>query len=504
MIQLTLGQIAEIVNGQLDGGAQADTPVTGTVEFDSREITPGGLFLALPGARVDGHEFAAKAVAQGAAAVLAARAVDAPSILVPPVGPSKSNADIYANDPDGYGAAVIEALSKLARYVVDLAVGEHSLNVVAVTGSAGKTSTKDFIATVLSMAGDTVAPPGSFNNEIGLPHTALRCTEATRYLVAEMSARGIGHIAHLARITPPRIGAVLNVGSAHLGEFGSRENIAQAKGELIEALPSAADGGVAVLNADDPFVAGMAPRTRARVVTFSTANPPARGADYWASDLSLDDVARASFTLHTRNGSWPVTLQVFGEHQVSNALAAAAVAIEAGIPEATVVSGLDSHAAASAHRMDVRTRPDGVTIINDSYNANPDSMRAGVAALAYTASARTESKSWAVLGQMGELGDDAVEAHRALGAELAKYHIERLIAVGDNPNCRALGEQAAALGVKTYAVADADAAVELLRQQIRRDDVVLVKASNTDRLWRVAEGLHGMFEGGSRRNVEGL
>lgn len=501
MIPLTLAEIAQITGGELTDGADPQARVTGFVEFDSRKVTPGGLFLALPGARVDGHDFAATATEAGAVAVLAARPVGVPAVVVTPTGRSDSNADIYAHDTDGSVKAVVDALAALARAVVTRL---PELRVVGVTGSAGKTSTKDFIATVLSMAGDTVAPPGSFNNEIGLPHTALRCTEATRYLVAEMSARGIGHIAHLARITPPRIGAVLNVGSAHLGEFGSRENIAQAKGELIEALPTAAEGGVAVLNADDPFVASMAPRTQARVVTFSTANPPARGADYWATELSLDDVARASFTLNTSRGSWPVTLQVFGEHQVSNALAAAAVAIEAGIDESTVITGLASHAAASAHRMDVRTRPDGVTIINDSYNANPDSMRAGVAALAYTASARTESHSWAVLGQMGELGDDAVEAHRALGGELAKYHIERLIAVGDNPNCRALGEQAAALGVKTYAVADADAAVELLRQQIRRDDVVLVKASNTDRLWRVAEGLHGMFEGGSRRNVEGL
>ncbi|GAB3590109.1 UDP-N-acetylmuramoyl-tripeptide--D-alanyl-D-alanine ligase [Corynebacterium faecale] len=504
MIQLTLGEIATIVGGELAGGASADTPVTGTVEFDSRKITPGGLFLALPGAQVDGHEFAATAVGNGAVAVLAAREVDAPSVLVPPVGRSDSNADIYAHDPDGHGAAVIEALSRLARHVVDTSVSDHSLAVVALTGSAGKTSTKDFIATVLSMAGDTVAPPGSFNNEVGLPYTALRCTEGTRYLVSEMSARGIGHIAHLARITPPRIGAVLNVGSAHLGEFGSRANIAQAKGELIEALPAAAEGGVAVLNADDPFVANMAPRTRARVVTFSTATPPAKGADYWATDLILDDVARASFTLHTRNGSWPVALQVFGEHQVSNALAAAAVTIEAGVDESTVVSGLSSHAAASAHRMDVRTRADGVTIINDAYNANPDSMRAGIAALAYTASARHDSQSWAVLGQMGELGDEATEEHRALGAELAKYHIERLITVGDNPNCRALGEEAAALGVTTSAVPDTDSAVELLRHQVRKGDVVLVKASNADQLWRVAEDLHAKFDGEPRRNVEGI
>lgn len=503
MIELTLGEIAAIVGGRLSGGALDTTLVTGSVEFDSRAIGPGGLFLALPGARVDGHDFAATAVERGAVAVLAAREVAAPAVIVPPVAATDSNADIYAHDPQGHGAAVIAGLSALARAVVDTCVAEHALSVVAVTGSAGKTSTKDFIATVLSAAGETVAPPGSFNNEIGLPHTALRCTPDTRYLVAEMSARGIGHIRHLTEIAPPRIAAVLNVGSAHLGEFGSRENIASAKGELIEALPPAAAGGVAVLNADDPFVASMAARTRARVVKFSTREPVGRGVDYWASDISLDDVARASFRLHTRTGSWPVRLQVFGEHQVANALAAAAIAIEAGVDPELVVRGLTAHAAASAHRMDVRTRADGVTVINDSYNANPDSMRAGVAALAYTAGGRPEAASWAVLGQMGELGDDAADAHRELGAELAKYHVRRLIAVGDNDNCRAMAAEAGRLGIRTDLVPAAEQATELLAGQLHPGDVVLVKASNADRLWRVAESLHAQFDGDPHRVVEG-
>lgn len=515
MIKMTLGEIAHIVGGTLTGGAQEDTPVYSSVEFDSRSLTAGGLFLALPGARVDGHEFAATAIEKGAVAVLAAREVDAPAIVVPPVATTESNADIYAHDPHGHGAAVVEALSKLARKVVDVCVAGYQLNVVAITGSAGKTSTKDFIATVLRQDGATVAPPGSFNNELGLPHTVLRCTTETKYLVAEMSARGIGHIKHLTEIAPPQIAAVLNVGSAHLGEFGSRDNIAQAKGEIIEALPAAQDGGVAVLNADDPFVARMAPRTQARVVWFSAEAAQAKKADYWASDISLDAVARASFTLNTAQGSWPITLQVFGEHQVANALAAAAIAIEAGVDPALVVAGLELHSATSAHRMDVQTRPDGVTVINDSYNANPDSMRAGIAALAYTASGRTEATSWAVLGQMGELGDDASEAHADLGVELAKYHIGQLIAVGDNANCAALAQSAASLGVATHKVTDVDAAVELLARSIKRDDVVLVKASNTDRLWRVAEALHSgvknlasgqdksLATGDLRRNVEG-
>lgn len=503
MINMTLGEIAEIVGGTLSGGADPATVVSANVEFDSRSIKPGGLFLALPGARVDGHEFVPAAIEKGAVAVLAAREVAGPAIIVPSVEIKHSNADIYANDPEGHGAAVVTALSKLARHVADVCVDSAHLNIVAITGSAGKTSTKDFIATVLSQDGATVAPPGSFNNELGLPHTVLRCTTDTKYLVAEMSARGIGHIRHLTEIAPPRIAAVLNVGSAHLGEFGSRENIAQAKGEIIEALPAAADGGVAVLNADDSFVAQMAPRTDAKVVWFSTNSQTASKADYWASDISLDDVARASFTFHTRSGSWPVTLQVFGEHQVANSLAAAAIAIEAGVDPELVIAGIQAHSAASAHRMDVQTRADGVTIINDSYNANPDSMRAGIAALAYTASGRPEATSWAVLGQMGELGDDAAEAHAELGTELDKYNVQCLITVGDNPNCAALAESAVRFGVRTTEVSNVEQAVELLAQSIKRDDVVLVKASNADRLWRVAEALHGMVNGDSRRNVEG-
>ena len=257
----------------------------------------------------------------------------------------------------------------------------------------------------------------------------------------------------------------------------------------------------------------MAPRTKARVVWFSTDAGQANKSDYWATSISLDAVARASFMLNTKDGSWPVTLQVFGEHQVANALAAAAIAMEAGVAPELVVAGLEAHSAASAHRMDVKTRADGVTIINDSYNANPDSMRAGIAALAYTASGRSEVTSWAVLGQMGELGDDASEAHAELGAELAKYNVQELVAVGENPNCAALAESAASLGVSTHVVSDVDAALELLAGHIKRDDVVLVKASNADRLWRVAEALHGMVPGlkntggsvndDSRRNVEG-
>ncbi|KHO29140.1 UDP-N-acetylmuramoyl-tripeptide--D-alanyl-D-alanine ligase [Corynebacterium minutissimum] len=508
MIALSLSEIAQITGGRLDHVENPDAQVTGFVEFDSRKVTPGGLFVALPGARVDGHDFAATAIEKGAVAVLAARPVGVPAVIVEPRGRAEgdgANADIYANDEDGSAAAVVYALSALAR-AVTLRLAQHELNIVGVTGSAGKTSTKDLIATIFRSVGETVAPPGSFNNEIGLPYTALRCDEHTQYLVAEMSARGIGHIRHLTDITAPRIGVVLNVGSAHLGEFGSRENIAKAKGELVEALPTAAEGGVAVLNADDPFVAAMAPRTHAKVVYYSTETRRggAPAAQYFATDIVLDDVARPSFTLHSPDAPpVDVKLQVFGSHQVSNALAAAAAAIELGMSAQAVANALSGHRNASEHRMDVRTRRDGVTIIDDSYNANPDSMRAAIAALAYTAAARPDARAIAVLGEMGELGNDAESAHRQLGEVLSKYHVSHLIGVGESANCRAMTEAAAEQGINTMVCADAAAAAKAVEGILRAapggvddwanrtvKDVVLVKASNAQRLWLVAEELN--------------
>ena len=504
MIPLTLQKIAEITGGRLDKVDSPQAKVTGFVEFDSRKITPGGLFLCFPGEHVDGHDYAAQAVDKGAVAVLAAREVGVSAIIVEPRGKvagEGANADIYAHDKDGSAAAVVEALSALARAVTRRLSAQHHLRIVGITGSAGKTSTKDLIATILRAAGDTVAPPGSFNNEVGLPYTALRCDEHTKYLVAEMSARGIGHIRHLTSITAPEVGIVLNVGTAHLGEFGSRENIALAKGELVEALPAAADAGVAVLNADDAFVTAMASRTRAKVVFYSVTNPPAPQAQYYATGIELDDVARASFALHTPQGvTVPVKLQVFGQHQVSNAVAAAAAAIESGLSVELVARALSGHRIASKHRMDVHTRPDGVTIIDDSYNANPESMRAAIAALAYTSAARPDVRSIAVLGEMGELGSQAQEAHRELGAELAKYNVQYLVAVGSSSNTRAMAQAAEAQGINTTVCVDVAAAAGAVEEILRTSpisaedwenrqakDVVLVKSSNAQQLWQVAD-----------------
>lgn len=493
MIDLTLAQIAELTGGQLHNVADPQARVTGGVEFDSRKLGPGGLFVALPGERVDGHDFAAQAVADGAVAVLAARAVDAPAIVVTPVDQTD----------EAVAQAVVDAMSALARHISTTLTADHGLRIVGVTGSAGKTSTKDLLAAVLGRAGETVAPPGSFNNEIGHPYTVLRCTADTDFLVAEMSARGVGHIAHLAGIARPKIGVVLNVGTAHLGEFGSRDNIARAKGELIEALPAAADGGVAILNADDPFVAAMAPRTTARVVTYSAAQPAAPGADYYATDVVLDDVARASFTMHTpADDPVRVRLRVFGAHQVGNALAAAAAGVESGMSVPQVAEALSGHHAASANRMDVVSRADGVTVINDSYNANPDSMRAGIAALAYTASARRGSRAIAVLGEMSELGGDSVAEHERVGDELARFNVDHLVVVGTSPDARAMATSAGRQGITTCVAHDVNEAVREVEDILRAPnpdvphaeadgDVVLIKASNAIGLWHVADALLG-------------
>ncbi|OXM46764.1 UDP-N-acetylmuramoyl-tripeptide--D-alanyl-D-alanine ligase [Amycolatopsis alba] len=483
MIVLSLAEIAAIVGGRLhrtDGTAE----VTGSVEFDTREITPGGLFIALPGAKVDGHDFAAQAVESGAVAVLAAREVDAPAVIVPPLdaGVAHDRAFALVSDKDGAGAAVLAALAKLARHVIRKLSGDH-LTVVGVTGSAGKTSTKDIIAQLLEPLGPTVAPPGSFNNELGHPWTALRADDSTRQLVLELSARGPGHIAELAAIAPPRIGVVLNVGTAHVGEFGSREGIAKGKGELVEALPSAEDGGVAVLNLDDPYVAGMASRTSARVVFVGES----ASAQVRAVDITLDDEARASFRLVTPDGEAPVKLPLYGEHQVANALSAAAVALEMGSTTEEVAARLSSLERRSDRRMEVTTRADGVTVLNDSFNASPESMRAALKALASMSATR---RSWAVLGVMGDLGEDSVAAHDGIGRLVVRLNIDKLVVIGQAAAATHQGaQQEGSWGEESVLVPDVEAAIALLHDQLRAGDVVLVKASKAAALWRVADAV---------------
>ncbi|NMD57706.1 MULTISPECIES: UDP-N-acetylmuramoyl-tripeptide--D-alanyl-D-alanine ligase [Tsukamurella] len=500
MIELTLREVAAIVGGALHDVPDPEAKVTGTVEFDSREIGPGGLFLALPGARVDGHDFAATAIEKGAVAVLGARPVGVPAIVVPVSGETDNRVMALENDVDGAGAAVLKALGDLAAHCTK-ALAADGLTVVGVTGSAGKTSTKDLIAAVLRPLGETVAPPGSFNNEIGHPWTALRATASTKFLVLEMSARGEGHIAALAKVAPPRIGVELNVGTAHLGEFGSREAIARAKGELVEALPA---DGLAILNADDAAVAAMASRTGARVVFYGTAAGRASGAgeaDVAAVDVRIDAQARASFTLRTAAGTAPVALKVHGEHQVHNALAAAAVGLECGASVAQVAEALSGAGAASPRRMDVFTTEDGVTVVNDTYNANPDAMRAALRSLVLMSEhdeagerlpGRERRRTFAVLGEMGELGDDSILEHDRLGRFLVRLDITSTICVGSSRAVHALWQGAVmegSWGSEAVRVDTRAEAVDRLRAELRPGDLVLVKASKSEKMWEVAEHL---------------
>jgi UDP-N-acetylmuramoyl-tripeptide--D-alanyl-D-alanine ligase len=492
VIDLTVAQIADLVGGRLADitpEQAAATRVTGTVEFDSRAVTPGGLFLALPGARSDGHDFAAAAVGSGAVAVLAARPVGVPAIVVEPRPAEDAAASVLEYDTDGSGAAVLAALARLAAAVAaELVAG--GLRVVGITGSSGKTSTKDLLAAVLAPLGTVVAPPGSFNNELGHPWTVLRATEATDYLVLEMSARHPGNIAALAAIAPPSIAVVLNVGTAHLGEFGSREVIAATKSELPQAVPAS---GVVILNVDDSAVAAMAGQTSARVVRVSR-NP---SADVWAGPVTLDALARPRFTLHAAAGEVDrqieIALAVHGDHQVSNALCAAAVALECGASLEQVATALAGAGPVSKHRMQVGTRDDGVTIINDAYNANPDSMRAGLQALAAIAREGGEKRrSWAVLGEMAELGDEAISEHDRIGRLAVRLDVSRLIVVGTGRSMSAMHHGAVmegSWGAEAAIVPDADAALALLRSELEPLDVVLVKASNAAGLGALADAL---------------
>jgi UDP-N-acetylmuramoyl-tripeptide--D-alanyl-D-alanine ligase len=512
MIDLTVAQIAEIVGGTLadiSPEAAAEIHVTGSVEFDSRTVGAGGLFLALPGARSDGHDHAASAVAAGAVAVLAARPVGVPAIVVAAepraVGTDAELAGVLEHDADGSGAAVLAALAKLAKAVAaELVAG--GLTIVGITGSSGKTSTKDLVAAVLEPLGEVVAPPGSFNNELGHPWTVLRATRRTDYLILEMSARHPGNIAELAQIAPPAIGVVLNVGTAHLGEFGSREAIARAKAELPQAVP---ESGVVILNVDDSAVAAMAHATAGWVVRVSRASQTDSGpSDVWAENVSLDELARPRFTLHAMDPRGAVEaevqLGVYGDHQVTNALCACAVALQCGASVEQVATALAEAGPVSRHRMQVTTRPDGVTVIDDAYNANPDSMRAGLQALAWIAHGKSTDprRSWAVLGEMAELGEDAVTEHDRIGRLAVRLDVSRLVVVGTGRSISAMHHGAVmegSWGAETVSVPDADAALALLRDEVRPGDVVLVKASNAAGLGALAEALAAEDTAGGAR-----
>jgi UDP-N-acetylmuramoyl-tripeptide--D-alanyl-D-alanine ligase len=455
LIALSLAEIAAVVGGEVADPADADVVVTGAAFLDSRSPVTGGLFLAIAGEHVDGHDYAVSAVEGGAAAVLASRATPVPTVVVP-------------DDETGVQALATHVLRRLRQL-------NPGLRVVAVTGSQGKTTAKDMLAAVLGDAGPTVATHGSFNNELGLPITVLRAEPSTRFLVLEMGARGIGHIAQLCRIAPPDVSLVLNVGRAHLGEFGSQQAIATAKGELVEAL---SPEGTAVLNFDDPLVIGMAPRTRGRLNTFGRSS----GAAVQLEQVELDELGRPSFDLHRGNERVHVKLGLLGEHQATNAVAAATVALTLGVPMAAIGTSLESITALSKWRMELHQRADGLVVINDAYNANPDSVRAALETLA--AIGRSSGRpTVAVLGEMRELGETSAAEHADLARQARALGIGRLVVVGEG--ARAIHE-ADDTSVFYGSVHDALAGV---RNDVVGTDVVLVKASRAAGLEQVADAL---------------
>ncbi|GAA1117549.1 UDP-N-acetylmuramoyl-tripeptide--D-alanyl-D-alanine ligase [Kribbella jejuensis] len=458
MIPVSCGEIADAVRGELVG-VEPTAVVDGAVVIDSRVAEPGGLFVAVPGEHVDGHDFVGTATAAGVTVSLTTRPVEGcPCIVV--------------DDTQ-------RALGDLARHVI---AKLPDLTVIGLTGSTGKTSAKDLIGQLVRPYGETVAPEGSFNNELGHPLTALRATAATKYLVAEMGARHMGDIRFLSAITPPAVGLVLNVGTSHIGEFGSQDNIAIAKGELIEAVQP---GGTAVLNADDHRVAAMRSRTREKVLTFGQAPE----ADVRATDVKIDGEGRPAFTLHIGAFSGNVQLQLIGEHHVSNALAAGAVALAVGLTPEQIADGLNAAQRVSAARMELTERADGVTIINDAFNANPDSTRAALKSLVAIGRSRG-ARTWAVLGEMLELGDTSQEAHDAIGRLAVRLDVNRLVVVGEGAKPMHLGASLeGSWGNESVFVETIPEALELLRAELRAGDVVLVKSSKAAKLRSLADAL---------------
>ena len=455
MIPMSLQQVATAVGGSLQD-CDPDTVVQ-TVVTDSREAGPGALFIAVVGETHDGHDHVSDALASGAVAALVSRAVTGPHVLV---------------------EDTVVAAGRLARAVID---ASEVLQVVALTGSSGKTSTKDLLRVVLSTFGPTIAPQGSFNNELGLPRTVFEVTEQTRYLVAEMGARGIGHIRYLCGIAPPDVSLVLNVGHAHLSEFGSQEGIAEAKSEILAALPA---NGVAVVNADDARVMARAHVAPGRVVSFGQSP----SATVRISALDLEE-GHPVVTLTHDGDSVQIRPLVFGEHQGFNIAAAVAAAVALDLDFTAAAHSLEGARLDSRWRMEVDQTPDGVTVINDAYNANPESMAAGLRSLAAMGRGR---RTWAVLGEMRELGPTSAAEHDAIGRLCVRLNISRLIAVG--PGAKPIHMGAAhegSWGDESIAVPSVDDAIDLLRRDVAPGDVVLVKASRAVGLERVAQALLG-------------
>ena len=464
MIAFTLTEVASVLGGRLLSAPDGDELVSGEVHTDSRKVVPGSIFYALPGEVTDGHLFAAKAVENGAVLLVVERELelDVPQVLV----------------PDG-----VAALAALAREVVARVRAKGELKVVAVTGSNGKTTTKNMLRAVLEGEGPTVAPWGSFNNHVGAPISMLAIDYSTRYLIVEMGASAIGEIAQLISIVTPDVGIVLKVGLAHVGEFGGPDAVETAKAEMVTDLPESA---VAVLNADDPRVVRMAARTAAAIVWFGLAG----SADVRADDIEAS-ASGTEFTLEAAGIQRRVRLKILGEHHVMNALATIAAARSLGVPPELSVPAIEALVRAERWRMEVLEREDGVVVINDAYNASPDSMAAALKTLAQIT--RDGQRSVAVLGEMAELGEYADEEHDRIGRLVVRLNVQKLIVVGHNARHihNAAGLEGSWDG-ESVLVGTADEAYDLLRDQLRFGDVVLVKSSGSAELRFLGDRIAGV------------
>lgn len=462
MFDLTLEEIAKAVSGKLsDESSIADLKVTG-VATDSRSVKSGNLFAAIVGQRVDGHDKVAEAISAGAVAALTSKPISQAHVLVSP-------------NPDSDLDPVIVALGKLAKYVRTL---NSAQVVVGVTGSSGKTSTKDLIGQVLMQHGSTFAPAGSPNNELGLPLTILQAPTETKYLVAEMGMRGLGHINYLCDIAKPNISVVTNVGHAHIGEVGSIENIAIAKSEIVQNLT---DQDFAILNFDDPLVRAMSSKTQAKVLTYGLSSK----ADVRAIDLTTEPSGTTNFVLCHQQDQVQVKLPLLGEHSVMNALAASAVGLVTGMSLPEIAGALAKVSVKSKWRMEISQLPNSVSLINDAYNANPESM---TAALKTLASIETTGRRWAILGAMHELGDQSVAEHDRVGRLVVRLNIDQLVVVGQVAKPLHMGaEQEGSWDGESVWFPDFAQATDYICKRVSSNDVLLFKASRSEEFDRLAE-----------------
>ena len=478
-MNLSLSQIAAAVGGRLIG---PDATVTGPVVTDSRQASPGALFVAVHGERTDGHAHLGSAGTLGAVGAIVS------DLKAARTGLSEEAAEAAEAEDLPMGLVLVEdtvvALGALARtHLAGLRQGAvdrgERLTVVAMTGSVGKTTTKDLTRQLLAASGPTVAPRASFNNEIGLPLTVLEADESTRYLVLEMGASGAGHIAYLTDIAPLDAAAVLMIGHAHMGGFGSIEGVAAAKAEIIAGL---LPEGTAILNADDARCAAMAKLAPARVLTFSAQGEPA---DLQAENVVLDEAACAAFDLHLPGLDAPrrVQLAVAGAHNVANALAAAGLALAAGLEPELIAERLGSVSIESPHRMDVSELSGDLLLIDDSYNANIDSMTAALAALPALAGSR---RRVVVVSEMLELGESSAADHARTGELAAQAGAAMLIGIGSTQEAL---DAARARGVEVVGFEDSATAISQIDALLSDGDAVLVKGSNGSGAWRLADHL---------------